>query len=288
MAKSTTKFQTDAELTAFRETLKYNYLKKFKVLFLSVFEFKGFDYGEDYYILDKIFNGENIAVFKLKTAVGEESPCAFQSYSPEGYDMYNNPVRVRILNLRSDPRIPSQYLSNNVDVVLFRPQINYSSQLQPLIELLVDADMTIRTNLKLHKMPFMIDGSDQMKKTINDVLSDKALVALDETMTIRSASTNTPYIIDKLEQFKIAIESRILSLIGIKGQKMEKMAQMTVDEVNNNSEEINGFKNHLVDSITKWLSKANELFGTSYEVVLNDDYLEMKDEEPQNGIPLQE
>ena len=72
MAKSTTKFQTDAELTAFRETLKYNYLKKFKVLFLSVFEFKGFDYGEDYYILDKIFNGENIAVFKLKTAVGEE------------------------------------------------------------------------------------------------------------------------------------------------------------------------------------------------------------------------
>lgn len=286
MAKSTTRFLNQASAETLRKSLAYNYLKRFKVLFLSTLKFENFDYGEDYYIADRIFNGLNIASFKLKTSVSEdESPCAFQGYVPEGYDLYDNPVKVRVENLRNDKRIPNTSLTNNVDVVLFRPLIQYYEQITLLIDMLVDTDMTIRTNLKLHKMPFAITGdNDQVKRAIDAVLNDRETVVLDETTMLRSAKTDTPYIIDKLVQFKIAITSEILSILGIKGQKIEKMAQMTVDEVNNNEEEINGFKNNLVDTLNKWLDQTNNLFNTNYKVTLNTMYVddengEVKEEE---------
>lgn len=273
MAKSTARFLSVEEIGRLKSQLQYNYLKRFKVLFLSVFNFENFEYGEANYVMDRIFNGLNVASFRLNTIVGAESPCAFQGFIAQNYDLYSRPVKVRIENMRNDARIPNSYLLNNADAVLFMPQLNYYLQINPLIDLLVDVDMTIRTNLKLHKMPFIISStSDRTKKAINDVLDDKFAVALDDDTTLRSGNTNTPYIIDKLEQYKIAVESRILSIIGIKGQKMEKMAQMTVDEVNNNEEEINGFKNQLFDALTLWLDKTNEIFGTNYLVKLNDHY----------------
>ena len=273
MAKSTTRFLSVEEISRLKGQLQYNYLKRFKVLFLSVFNFDNFEYGEAEFIMERVFNGANVASFRLKTLLGDESPCAFQGFIAQNYDLYSRPVKVRIENLRNDPRIPNNYLNNNTETILFTPQLNYYLQLKPLIDILVDVDMTIRTNLKLHKIPFVISTtSDMAKKAINDVLNDKETIALDDDTMLRSGNTNTPYIIDKLEQYKIAVESRILSIIGIKGQKMEKMAQMTVDEVNNNEEEINGFKNQLFDALTLWLNKTNELFGTNYKVKLNDQY----------------
>lgn len=278
MAKSTARYNKDKP-NAIRKKLEDNYFNRFKVLFFSTLNFDGLDFGMEDWLKDQIWLGTDLAIFKLNTALEDESPCAIQPFVGAGWDRYNNPIKVQIMNLRDDKTIPKKTLTNHEDVALWRAKLNYRTQIEPFVKSLVDVDMTIRTNIKLHKIPFVIDGSQQAMNAINAVLDDNEVIALDDTSMLKSAKTDTPYIIDKLNQHKIALTSDILSILGIKGQKLEKMAQMTVDEVNNNSEEINGFKNYLIDSLTMWFEEGNKLFGTSYKVTTNDVYEEVEEVE---------
>ena len=278
MAKSTTRFLSSLQLANLKATLEYNYNKRYKTLFISSFVLSGFDYGEAYYLLSSYFLGQSLASFKIKGPTGIDTPVAFQPFTGETFDIYSNPLVVRITPTIDSRIIPKKPLINNTECVLLRPFVNISAMIDPLIKRLVDIDATIQTNLKLHKMPFIISsGNQQLYNAINNILDDKQVITLDNDSNIKGVSTNTPYIIDKLQQYKIAIETEILSLIGIKGQKLEKMAQMTVDEVTANDEEVNNFKNVYFDNFQAFFDKTNELFGTNYKIELNNQY---DDDEP--------
>ena len=118
-------------------------------------------------------------------------------------------------------------------------------------------------------MPFIVK-SDEMKSAIEDVLDDKEVVAIAESAgSVQSAQTGTPFVIDKLQNYKLELENELLNLLGIKSIKHEKQAQMAVDEVNMAEQEASVYQDLLFDKVKEWLDKTNELFGTSFSVEIN-------------------
>lgn len=294
--KKSSYWTKEFEVQALKASLLYNYQKKYSTLFKARFNLQGFDYGVDYYILDNIYKGISLASFKLKTAV-DTSIVGFQPFSANGFDMYNNPIRVKITPALQYDKVPTENLTNNEDCALFRCDFSFQTMIAPLIDRLVDLDMTIRTNIKLHKIPFLVNGINAYK-IVSDVLADKEVVGASDDDNIenelKSTETRAPFIIDKLQQAKIATETEILTILGVKGQKHEKMAQMTVDEVKMNDDEVNGYYNRVFDKITAWLDKTNSIFGTNFSIIENKDIVDenqdakkeetKQEEEPNNGV----
>lgn len=259
------------EVAILKERLRSTYRRKYRSLFLSLFKLEGLDYEVDRYILNKIYDGINLAAFKL--AINEEAGTmvGFQPFSEEGYDLYSHPIGIRLIPTNNWPYIPRKTLKNEQETTLFKNDYILSSMVDLYVNRLVDIDMTITTNLKLHKMPFVVQ-SEMEKDAIDQVLSDVAVVAISKDVGMKAFATNTPYIIDKLNKYRMEVETELLTVLGVKGMKFEKQAQMTTDEVNMNDEEINSYKNRLLDKITVWFDRVNALFGTQLTVALNNDY----------------
>lgn len=259
------------EIAIQKDRLRNIYRRKYRSLFLSLFKIEGLDYEVDKYILSKIYEGVNLAAFKLNINAEAGTIVGFQPFSEEGYDLYSHPINIRLIPTNNWKYIPRKSLKNEEEVTLFKVDYILLSIVDTYVNRLVDIDMTIQTNLKLHKMPFIVT-SDQEKDAIDQVLSDINVVALSKDVGLKSIQTNTPYIIDKLNKYRMEVETELLTIIGVKGMKFEKQAQMTTDEVNMNDEEINSYKNRMLDKLTIWFDRVNELFGTNIKVMLNSEY----------------
>lgn len=264
-------WQSRKEIAIQKDRLRNIYRRKYRSLFLSLFKIEGLDYEVDKYILSKIYEGVNLAAFKLNINSEAGTIVGFQPFSEEGYDLYSHPINIRLIPTNKWKYIPRKSLKNEEEVTLFKVDYILLSIVDTYVNRLVDIDMTIQTNLKLHKMPFIVT-SDQEKDAIDQVLSDINVVALSKDVGLKSIQTNTPYIIDKLNKYRMEVETELLTIIGVKGMKFEKQAQMTVEEVNMNDEEINSYKNRMLDKLTIWFDRVNELFGTNIEVMLNSEY----------------
>ena len=270
------------EIAIQKDRLRNIYRRKYRSLFLSLFKIEGLDYEVDKYILSKIYEGVNLAAFKLNINAEAGTIVGFQPFNEEGYDLYSHPINIRLIPTNNWKYIPRKLLKNEEEVTLFKVDYILLSIVDTYVNRLVDIDMTIQTNLKLHKMPFIVT-SDQEKDAIDQVLSDINVVALSKDVGLKSIQTNTPYIIDKLNKYRMEVETELLTIIGVKGMKFEKQAQMTTDEVNMNDEEINSYKNRMLDKLTIWFDRVNELFGTNIKVMLNSEYHDEEDmpEEPE-------
>ena len=92
--------------------------------------------------------------------------------------------------------------------------ISVSEIVDMYIDQIVDVDMTIRTNLKLHKLPWLIgvtpENKDKMQALITAIENDETALFADVESPLDSVSNGAPYIIDKLYAYKQAIENELL------------------------------------------------------------------------------
>ncbi|RDT45977.1 hypothetical protein, partial [Enterobacter roggenkampii] len=58
----------------------------------------------------------------------------------------------------------------------------------------------------------------------------------------------------------------LLTLLNIDNVKFEKKAQMNVDEINSNNEEINAYAQLVEERIIKFFEDCNNLFNTNIEL----------------------
>lgn len=271
MAKKETIYSFDdgSKAKYIRLGLKSMLARKYRTLFVNRLKFSGMDYEVPRFIMNKLFEGTQLTSLLLNTNE-EVVNVGFTPYSPEGLNMYGYPVWIRPINQFNSPLIDtSRPLMNNIEASIIRPDFNYAEMVESYVNRIVDVEMTIRTNIKLHKMPFIVK-SDEMKSAIEDVLDDKEVVAIAESAgTVQSAQTGTPFIIDKLQNYKLELENELLNLLGIKSIKHEKQAQMNVDETNMAEQEASVYQDLLFDKVKEWLNQTNEIFGTNFSVEIN-------------------
>lgn len=235
---------------------------KYQALFMNALEFEGMEYGVKPYFMGKLlFNGQ-IAAFNLDLSESvEHKELAFATFTEKSWKWNNQPASITVLNERAAPHFPTRSLVVDEEAVILKLNFVPNDYIKEYVQRLWDIQATIDTNLKVHKMPFIIKSSDT--KTINairEIIKNHWVVSIDD-LTFEIMETAAPYIIDKLQLYYSETEAELLTILGVDNVKFEKKAQMTKDEINANNEEITAYRKILKNKIEAFFNQINEVLG---------------------------
>lgn len=275
--KKSYKGEQKDESLIIREKYRFYYIEKFFNKFLSLFKFTGIDYQQRAYIMRKFWSEGTIAVIK-------DSKSGLPVFAPwfpaDKFNTYDYPTKIGLVNVRGVSFIPSSplYLDEEGGACIGYIQRNrkgiYSS-IEIMIEKLVNIEMTIRTNLKSAKSPWVIGVSpeDEARKEffVEQLDSDSPyiFVGLDGAKDAKALVSGGEYNIDKLEAQRQQVENEILTRLGIQNVGiMEKKEHFTVDEVNSNNEQINTSGYEFIDCLNEFFDNARQFLGIDISVKL--------------------
>lgn len=109
-----------------------------------------------------------------------------------------------------------------------------------------------------------------MKDVVKRILNNEVVVftSLEDLGKIQALATNTPYIIDKLDNYKHCIELELLTFLGIDncGTTSLEQTHISVDAVNSNNDMINNYGNAITQSIEAMLSDIKRISGRVIEI----------------------
>lgn len=249
---------------------RQTYISKYYNLFMSRYIWKGLDdevaSQQENYIMRKMWSNGTLAAFDIKNA----GALGFTTYAVNTYNMYDFPETVNLIDTRGVGFIPQTPQIVGKDVAIGWCQPNHkpiSAAVEYYVDRMVAVDMVINTNLQLQKMPWLVavDEADQqkMQDIVRRILSNEVVVFTDlESLSkVQTLATNTPFIIDKLSEYRDNIEKDLLTYLGIDNDGGVTKTHMTADTANATNNEINEGAASMRDELTKWLDSVNRLFG---------------------------
>lgn len=269
----------------------YNfYFNKYFNLYMNAYKWNGIDYQQSNYIMRKFWADGRVAAFNVKFA----DAIGFAPFAEYKWNMYDYPEEVNLINERGVPFIPNDIQIVDKDVVLGWTQRN-KKPVALVVDLyarkLADIDMTIRTNLKAHKTPWLIGVApeDRQKVTalFNKIEKDDSelFVDLEDVNNFKSLVSGAPYIIDKLYAYKCALENELKEYLGITNLgNQEKKEHLITSEVNANSEVTEASGDCFYDVLVEFTQRIKEVLGFSISVELNkpEQYYESEETSPDN------
>lgn len=255
-----------------------NLYKKYRGLFLNIFNFGGMDYGVKTYFMTKLLEEGQIAAFNLNTPKSAEyTELAFATFTEKSWKWDDTPLTVSVMNARNAPYWKDGVLKVNKDVVILKLDYIPNRLIREYSQRIYDIQATIDTNINLHKMPFVIKSTDNKTvRAIKDILNNEKIIAVND-LHFDIVEAKAPYIIDKLQEYKSEVESELLTMLGIDNIKYEKKAQMTADEIDKNYEEISSYRRMLKDKIEAFFSQINEVLG--HDLYIEEEEPEIIEEE---------
>lgn len=259
--------------------IKQNYINKYYNIWMSKFEWEGLDEElkeqQENFIMRKFWSDGTLAARN----VDKVNILAFAPYGGMEYDMYDFPSKVTLVNLRNAPVnvIPFEPQVVNKDVVIGWCQPNHkpiAAVVQYYVERMVEVDMVINTNLNLMKMPFLVGVNEVDKKKMEDIvrriLNNEVVVFADlqELNKVQSLATQTPYIIDKLNEHKRGLEQELMTYMGVdnNGSSSLEQTHVSVDAVNANNDIINDYGNAIEGEINKWLAQIERVLNRKLRI----------------------
>lgn len=273
----------------FQRQLAWNYYEqKFYNLFMGAYKFNGITPEQQHYILKKLYFDGKISAFivagsklpfdEVPTNTNEwpNGMIAFCPFAPFEFDITDFPVKVNLVQIRGAQFIPTTAQVVNKDVCLCyiqRSKKSIYSVVEYFIQRIVDVEMTIKTNLKSLKTPWLIattpENEEKMKKLwqkIND--DDEALyLSASEIENLKVLATGSNYNIDKLYSYKQALENECLTYLGIDNIGiMEKKEHLITDEVNSNNDLINDHSDNFLTCLENWCKAIKDVLGYEMSV----------------------
>lgn len=245
---------------------------KYYNIFRSNFKTTGLSYREEQFIMNKLWNNGTIAAFKIK----HTDKLGFCNWARVTWDMYGEPETVQLINEYGSPLIPTSIQTVDKDVV-----IGYIQSNRKPVKLIVDwyirriaqVECIINTNLHLQKMPFIIPVSDENEKAkledvVQRILNNELVICVDgvEPGIFKSISTNVPYVVDKLQNYKKDLENDLLTYLGVNNNGSNKIEQLQLSEVNSNNEEINLSDSNFNDNLGQFSDRLMETFNATVRI----------------------
>ena len=153
-----------------------------------------------------------------------------------------------------------------------------------------EVDTVIRANINQQKYPWFIPCEPKLKNSIKLmfekvdnleplILADKSIIS----EGIQVLTTNTPYVADKLNEYKFELEREILTFLGL-NNNFEKKERLLSNEVDSNNQFIEAnieiqYKNRLIaqdylNSKFGWNCKVINVAQEKKEAVIDDIDLE--------------
>lgn len=268
----------------FQRSLCYQfYLQKYFNLFMGAYKFTGITPQQQDYILRKLWAEGKIASFVVEGTKLEkgEAPSnvnqypngviAFCPFAPFMFDIYDWPIQVNLVNVRGAKFIPTTPQIVNKDVVIGYAQKSKKSVLSVMeyfIQKIVDVEMTIRVQLKSHKAPWLVactpENEAKLKALFDKIENDDEVLYLsaNEIEDLKTLQGGNAYILDKLYQYKQALENEALTFLGIDNIGIiEKKEHLITDEVNSNNDLINDHSDNFLACLKDFFARNKEVFG---------------------------
>lgn len=156
-------------------------------------------------------------------------------------NVYNEPTTVIITGVGYNKQVKIDEgvrIIDNEDVIPPRIHIKYYA------DLLEEIETTIRLNLEQQKFPFVIPTSKANERSMKTMFENfiKGLpLFIDEDSNrgeslLKAVKTDAPFLLDKLQNFKLDVMSEVLTYLGINNtNNSDKKERLLVDEVNINN-----------------------------------------------------
>ena len=281
----------------YREKMRYYYEEKYFNLFIQSWKWTGLSKEQSEYIMRRFWNEGTVAAFSLinssqsflggqtpnqakEMAISNNALLGLAPYAVIGYNMLNFPIACTLINQRGVPFIPARTMVNHKDVVFGYAQ--HSRQaiktiVGIAIDQIVDAKMTIRTNLIAQKMPVVIEVDSKnpqhaeclQKQVVND--NTYFFVNVREVDSIKAVTSGVPYIVDQLQAYIDKLDNEVLTFLGIDnmGSLQDKKEREGMDEVNSNNNIINDFSDSIGDNFKEFCQEIKEVlqFDLSVEAM---------------------
>lgn len=259
--------------------------EKYRALFLSQFivNHPQLDSRATRYFLTKLFDAGSIACYRIPHT---DIP-AFAPYTCNDYDRYSYPAKIKLIKERPqapDRLVPSKFFPVNEQGGAVLAYVNLDYLMRPAVIVddyarkLADVDRAINTNLQLQKMPFLVLGTgknnEQMKQVVAAIMANRPAVFMKVTdlNSITSLRTDSPYVIDKLTQYKNNLDSEVKTLLGIDNLNTDTKSQYINDsETNANNEEISLAKIGFYEALKDFQKNAKKYLGFNFDIRLRTD-----------------
>ena len=274
----------------FRLGLIYN---KYKMLSLNMFRWEGLPQTiESRHIENSLFN------YGLCLIVNDDDlgfisvPCNYEAYM----NVNNVPTEVRTCGFNyvktfdyiSKDKNKCQLILNN-DLAIGNEQYIYDYALR-----MFEVENCIRVNINQQKFPWFVNTTPNNKKTMETMFEKVMngepyiLGSKDQIGSVEVLTLNTPYIADKLNQYKYELEREVLSFHGL-NNNFEKKERLLVDEVNSNNDFIDRNVEIMYRQRQLACESLNKKFNWNVRVInLNEETkekqkLELRKEEGENN-----
>ena len=274
----------------FRLGLIYN---KYKMLSLNMFRWEGLPQTiESRHIENSLFN------YGLCLIVNDDDlgfisvPCNYGAYM----NVNNVPTEVITCGfnyiktfdyIRKDKN-KCQLILNN-DLAIGNEPYIYDYALR-----MFEVENCIRVNINQQKFPWFVNTTPNNKKTMETMFEKVMngepyiLGSKDQIGSVEVLTLNTPYIADKLNQYKYELEREVLSFHGL-NNNFEKKERLLVDEVNSNNDFIDRNVELMYRQRQLACEEMNKKFNWNVRVInLNEETkdkqkLELRKEEGENN-----
>ena len=274
----------------FRLGLIYN---KYKMLSLNMFRWEGLPQTiESRHIENSLFN------YGLCLIVNDDDlgfisvPCNYGAYM----NVNNVPTEVITCGfnyiktfdyIRKDKNKCQLILNNDLAIGNEQYIFDYAQRM-------FEVENCIRVNINQQKFPWFVNTTPNSKKTMEEMFKKVMngepyiLGSKDQIGSVEVLTLNTPYVADKLNEYKYELEREVLSFHGL-NNNFEKKERLLVDEVNSNNDFIDRNVELMYRQRQLACESLNKKFGWNVRVInLNEETkdkqkLELRKEEGENN-----
>lgn len=280
MSRKKRKILTPFEKAAVMNNETVNdYLMRFRKIATSIFEWKNLPSSMDARYIEQclyftgtaaLLHTEEYGFINTKAACDGDLtiyglPSAINCYS-YGFNEIRNVYNGLIEGISEDKNSEAILVMNNWDRYPTVATINLFAQR------LAEADRTCDVNIKAQKTPLivLIDKAQElsMKNAYAQIDGNTPVIFGDNNQLdlkkIQSLNTASPYVVDKVMEYKKEIWNEFLTFLGVNNLS-EKKERLIADETNSNNELINLNLQSYLAPRKKACEQFNEKFGLTGE-----------------------
>lgn len=144
-------------------------------------------------------------------------------------------------------------------------------------ERMLEVEMCIRANINQQKFPWFINATEKTKKALEIIfekvenfepfiLANKEIGLGDNALEVLTMPT--PYVADKLNEYKYELEREILTFLSL-NNNFEKKERLLTDEINSNNDFISTNAMLMYKNRLQACEEINKKFGLNVKVLPN-------------------
>ena len=260
----------------YRLNLIYN---KYKMLSLNMFRWEGLpETIESRHIENSLFNYGLCLIVNDKDLGFLSVPCNY------GANMNVNSVPTEVITCGFNYIKTFKYMGKDKDkcqLILNNDlAIGNEQYIFDYAQRMFEVENCIRVNINQQKFPWFVNTTPNSKKTMEEMFKKVMngdpyiLGSKDQIGNVEVLNLNTPYIADKLNEYKYELEREILSFHGL-NNNFEKKERLLVDEVNSNNDFIDRNVELMYRQRQLACEEMNKKFGWNVKVInLNEEVKE--------------